>query len=144
MSKQFERNELKVVLAWFKENFPKAFPGRVKDIKPLQLGIMDEIIDFYDRLYYPPFSRKKLRAGLNYYTSSPAYLKAQVEGAMRVNLFGFDDEAVSASQAEYAKERLEQYKSNKNVSNEQAVEQGVSQEKEPVVSDESKQAAEQS
>ena len=110
MSKHIERNEQQAVILWFKEQFPKAFPARVSDIKPLQLGIMDEILEYYDRLDYPPFSKKKLRAGLNYYTASPAYLKSQVVGSIRVDLFGFDVEAVSDSQAEYAKERHQQYK----------------------------------
>ncbi len=113
MSKQIPKQEMQQVIAWFKEQFPKAFPARVKDIKPLQLGIMDEIMDFYDRLSYPPFSRKKLRAGLNYYTASPAYLKSQIAGKFRIDLFGFDGDAVTESQAEYAQERLAQYQKAK-------------------------------
>lgn len=110
MSKSTEKNELQEVLSWFKEQFPKAFPARVADINPLQLGIMDEILEFYERLDFPPFSKKKLRAALNYYTASPAYLKSQVKGSFRVDLFGFDVEPVSDSQAEYAKERNQKYK----------------------------------
>lgn len=109
MSKNTERNEHKAVISWFKEQFPKAFPRRVSEIKPLQLGIMDDIFDYCDRLNYPPFSKKKLRAALNYYTASPAYLKAQVVGVMRIDLFGFDVEPVTDSQADYAKERHQQY-----------------------------------
>lgn len=109
MSKNTERNEHKVIISWFKEQFPKAFPLKASNIKPLQLGIMDEILDYYDRLDYPPFSKKKLRSALNYYTASPSYLKTQVAGAMRVDLFGFDVEPVSDSQAEYAKERHQKY-----------------------------------
>ena len=113
MSKLFEKKELQEVVDWLKENFPKAFPSNAKRIKPLQLGIMDQIFEFYDRLSYPPFSKKRLRAGINFYTSSPAYLKSQQEGCFRVDLFGHDEEIVSSSQAEYAKERLEQYQKNK-------------------------------
>ena len=109
MSKNTERNEHKLIISWFKEQFPKAFPLRASDVRPLQLGIMDEILDYYDRLDYPPYSKKKLRAALNYYTASPSYLKTQVPGAMRVDLFGFDVEPVSESQAEYAKDRHQKY-----------------------------------
>lgn len=114
MSKHIEKKELQEVVAWFKEQFPKAFPAKASQVKPLQLGIMDEILEFFDRLSYPPFSKKKLRAGLNYYTSSPAYLKSQVSGAMRIDLFGFEVDAVEPSQAEYAAERLAQYQQKKN------------------------------
>ena len=110
MSKNTERSEHKAVIAWFKELFPKAFPQRISEIKPLQLGIMDDILDYHERIDYPPFSKKKLRSALNYYTASPAYLKAQVAGTMRVDLFGFDVESVSESQANYARERHQQYK----------------------------------
>ena len=110
MSKSIEKNELQDVLSWFKEQFPKAFPARVADISPLQLGIMDEILEFYERLDFPPFSKKKLRSALNYYTASPAYLKAQVSGVYRVDLFGFEVEEVTSEQAEYAKERHQKYK----------------------------------
>lgn len=109
MSKQIAKSELQEVISWFKEQFPKAFPHRVADIKPLQLGIMDEIMDFYDRLTYPPFSKKKLRAGLNFYTASPAYLKSQLAGVARIDLFGFESDVVTESQAEYANERFQKY-----------------------------------
>jgi len=120
MSKFAEKNEQQEVLAWFKEQFPKAFPARVADIKPLQLGIMDEIFEFYERLDFPPYSKKKLRAALNYYTASPAYLKSQVEGSFRVDLFGFDVEEVSESQAAYAKERHQKYKDARKTKSEPA------------------------
>lgn len=110
MSKQNDKNELQEVILWFKEQFPKAFSSKVAKIKPLQLGIMDEILDLYERLDYPPFSKKKIRAGLNFYTASPAYLKAQLVGKMRVDLYGYDVEEVNQSQADYAAERNQQYK----------------------------------
>jgi ProP effector len=109
MAKTIERSELQEIISWYKENFPKAFPARVSEIKPLQLGIMDEIMAFYDRMSYPPFSKKKLRAALNFYTSSPAYLKAQQPGAMRVDLFGFEVEPVQPEQAQYAQDKLQNY-----------------------------------
>lgn len=107
------KNELLEVIAWFKEHFPNAFPSKRSDIKPLQLGIMDDILDFYDRLDNPPFSKKKLRAGLNYYTSSPAYLLAQKEGCPRVDVFGFDADVVTRDQSEYAQQRLTQHRETK-------------------------------
>lgn len=110
------RNELQEAVDWLKEHFPKAFPRTAKKVRPLQLGIMDDILDFYDRLDTAPFSKKKLRSGLNFYTSSKAYLQAQSAGAMRVDLFGFDVEAVTAEQAAYSLEKLaSRYKQAKKV-----------------------------
>jgi len=102
------RNELFDVVDWLKEHFPLAFPRSAKQVRPLQLGIMEDILDFYDRLITPPFSKKRLRSGLNYYTSSKAYLLAQKAGVMRVNLYGFDVEPVTEEQAAYAQEKYQQ------------------------------------
>ncbi len=129
-SKQIEKNDLQEVISWFKEQFPKAFPDRVAKIKPLQLGIMDEIMDFYQRLDYPAFSKKKIRAGLNFYTASPAYLKAQLAGVMRVDLYGFDVDEVNQSQADYAKERHQQYKDLRKKKAEQSLAQKAAKEAE--------------
>lgn len=106
MNAAVSRNELYDVVDWFKELFPAAFPRKAKAVKPLQLGIIEQILDIYDRLDYPPFSKKKLRAGLNFYTSSKAYLKAQCAGAFRVDLYGNEETAVTEEQAQYAQEKL--------------------------------------
>lgn len=94
------------VSAWLVETFPKAFSRVRKQVKPLQLGIIEDVMDIYERLDVPPFSRKRLRSGLNFYTSSKAYLQAQVEGAWRVNILGQLVEPVSKEQAQYATEKL--------------------------------------
>ena len=94
------------VSAWLVETFPKAFSRVRKQVKPLQLGIIEDVMDIYERLDVPPFSRKRLRSGLNFYTSSKAYLQAQVEGAWRVNILGQPVEAVSKEQAQYAADKL--------------------------------------
>lgn len=102
------RKELHDVVNWLQECFPHSFPRDAKAIKPLQLGVMDELLDFYYRLDHPPFSRKKLRLGLNYYTSSPKYLLAQKAGESRVDLYGQEVEPVTDAQSQYAKEKYGQ------------------------------------
>ena len=101
------RQEMDEVIQWLHENFPQSFPREVKSIKPLQLGVMDELLDFFYRLDHRPFSKKKLRSGLNYYTTSPKYLLSQKLGQPRVNLYGEAVELVTEAQAEYAKEKHE-------------------------------------
>lgn len=100
-------HENQAVLLWFYEQFPQAFSARKKQVKPLQRGIMEDIVDIYERLDVAPFSRKRLRQGLNYYTSSKAYLLSQQEGVYRVDLFGNEVEKVDKAQAKYASERFQ-------------------------------------
>ncbi|WP_028389511.1 ProQ/FINO family protein [Legionella fairfieldensis] len=103
------------IIDWLVEHFPNAFFKKGSQVKPLQIGIFDEIIDFYERLDTPPFSRKALRDALSYYSSSPAYLKCQKAGVARVDLFGNEIDVVTEEQAKYAHQRHQQrYADKKN------------------------------
>ncbi|MDP3561275.1 MAG: ProQ/FinO family protein [Legionellaceae bacterium] len=102
---QHERQE---ALNWLLESFSAAFFPKVNQVKPLKLGIYEDIIDFYERLEHPPFSKKMLREALNYYSVSKAYLNCQKENAIRVDLFGNEAELVTKEQAEYAQLRLQE------------------------------------
>lgn len=93
---------------WLVEHFPTAFFKKSKHIKPLKIGIFDDIIDFYERLDTPPFSKKALREALNYYSASPAYLNAQKTDAARVDLYGNEVDVVTQDQAKYAYQRYQQ------------------------------------
>jgi ProP effector len=96
------------VIEWLSENFPAAFSTKAKFVKPLKIGIFDDIIDFYERLDSPPFSKKLLREALNYYSGSPAYLSCQVASASRVDLYGNEVDVVNEEQAKYARQRFQQ------------------------------------
>jgi ProP effector len=93
---------------WLIEHFPSAFFKQSRDIKPVKIGIFDEIVTFYDRLESPPFSKKKLREALNYYSSSPAYLTNQKIGVARVDLYGNEVDIVTEDQARYAYQRFQE------------------------------------
>jgi ProP effector len=93
-------------IAWLSEHFPAAFSVRARDIKPLKIGIFDDIIDFYERLDSPTMSKKQIREGLNYYSASPAYLKSQQCHAARIDLFGNELDEVTEAQAAYAAQRF--------------------------------------
>lgn len=93
---------------WLIEYFPAAFFKHSRDIKPLKIGIFDEIVAFYDRLESPPFSKKKIREALNYYSSSPAYLTNQKIGVARVDLYGNEVDIVTEDQAKYAYQRFQE------------------------------------
>ncbi|WED44659.1 ProQ/FinO family protein [Legionella cardiaca] len=103
------------IIDWLIEHFPSAFFKKGNQVKPLQIGIFDEIIDFYERLDTPPFSKKALREALSYYSSSPAYLNCQKPNVARVDLFGNEVDVVTEEQAKYAHQRYQQrYAEKKN------------------------------
>ena len=93
---------------WLAEHFPAAFFKKTSQIQPLKIGIFDDIIDFYERLDSPPFSKKILREALNYYSASPAYLSCQKADTARVDLFGNEVDVVTDEQAKYAYQRYQQ------------------------------------
>lgn len=118
-----KRDKLKII-DWLIEHFPAAFFKKARHIKPLKLGILDDIIDFYNRLDTPPFSKKTLRTGLSYYCTSPAYLSAQKPNCARLDLYGNEMDVVTEEQARYAQQRYErQYLSPRKPSTTKASEQ---------------------
>ena len=102
-----KKNKL-MTIDWLVENFPNAFFKKGKQVKPLKIGIFDDIIDFYERLESSPFSKKTLREGLNYYSASPAYLNCQKANTARVDLYGIEVDVVTEEQAKYAYQRYQQ------------------------------------
>ena len=102
------KTEKQKIVAWLIEQFPNAFFQKSHLVRPLKLGILEDIIDVYERLDSPPFSKKLLRESLNYYTMSRAYLAAQQPNAERIDLFGQPNGVVNSEQAEYAKKRFQE------------------------------------
>ncbi|KTD75178.1 ProQ/FINO family protein [Legionella waltersii] len=96
------------VIDWLIDNFPGAFFKKGNQVKPLKIGIFDDIIDFYERLDTPPFSKKSLREALNYYSASPAYLSCQKANAPRVDIYGNEIDVVTPEQAKYAYQRYQE------------------------------------
>ncbi|PJD95218.1 MAG: protein convertase [Legionella sp.] len=109
---QTKKDKLEII-DWLIEHFPQAFFKKRNQIKPLKIGIFDDIIDFYERLDTPPFSKKALREALSYYSASPAYLMCQKENAARVDIYGNEIELVTADQAKYAYQRYQERYANR-------------------------------
>jgi len=95
------------IIDWLVEHFPQAFFKKNNQVKPLKIGIFDDIIDFYERLDTPPFSKKSLREALSYYSASPAYLNCQKADAARVDIYGNEVDIVTPDQAKYAYQRFQ-------------------------------------
>lgn len=96
------------IIDWLIEHFPSAFFKKGNQIKPLKIGIFDDIIDFYERIDSPPFSKKSLREALSYYSASPAYLCCQKENTPRVDIYGNEVDVVTSEQAKYAYQRYQE------------------------------------
>jgi len=106
-SKKMTKKDKSMIIDWLVEHFPSAFFKQTRSIKPLQIGIFEEIYHFYNRLDAPFFSKKALRDTLSYYCTSPAYLSCQKSGTARVDLFGNEVDVVTEEQAKYAQQRYE-------------------------------------
>lgn len=102
------KKDKQIIIDWLIEYFPNAFFKKGTQIKPLQIGIFDDIVEFYERLDSPPFSKKALREALSYYSASPAYLKCQKANVARIDLYGNDTDVVTEEQAKYAFQRYQQ------------------------------------
>ena len=96
------KKEIHVIIDWLIEQFPQAFFKKSVKVKPLQIGIFEDIVDYYERLDIPPFSKKQLRDAIAYYSASPAYLNAQKPQTARVDLYGNEVDVVTDDQAKYA------------------------------------------
>ncbi len=101
------RKEKRQIIEWLIEHFPEAFSKSPTQIKPLKIGIYDDIADYYDRLDTPSFSKKMLKEALSYYSGSPSYLLNQKVNTPRVDLFGNEVDVVTEAQSRYANERYE-------------------------------------
>jgi ProP effector len=102
-----KKNKLEVI-DWLIEYFPNAFFRKPSQVRPLKIGVFDDILDFYARLDSPPFSKKSLREGLSYYSSSKAYLRCQTKDAARVDIYGNEVDVVSEEQAHYAHKKFQE------------------------------------
>lgn len=102
------KKDKQLLIDWLIEHFPNAFFKKGNQIKPLKIGVFDDIIDFYERLDSPPFSKKALREALSYYSASPAYLNCQKENAARIDIYGNEVDIVTQEQAKYAHQRYQE------------------------------------
>jgi sRNA-binding protein len=80
--------------------FPLAFSTEPRDVKPLAIGIRQQI---YARC---TFSHRSVGDALWRYTNSPAYLRTITEGAPRVDLDGATSGNVTPMEAAHAAERI--------------------------------------
>lgn len=102
-------------LMWLAEQFPLAFDNSQR-IRPLKLGIMQDILQLADMAAAAGISKSKLREAVVIFTRRIDYLTCIKAKEMRINLYGEDVSRVTEEEAENAvikiKKRIE-----KNIKN---------------------------
>lgn len=102
-------------LQWLQNKFPAAFDNRVQ-IRPLNIGIMNEILQYAEEAKEAGISKSKLREAVVLYTRRLDYLACLKARELRIDLLGKPSEPVSEEDADNAagkiKKRIE--KSLKN------------------------------
>jgi ProP effector len=87
-------------LAELTRQFPAAFSAEPAHVKPLKIGILRDIYA------QSVVSHRRLAAAVRSYCNSVPYLKVSKEGAARFDLAGEPAGAVTAAEAESARNRL--------------------------------------
>jgi ProP effector len=95
-------------LDWLISYFPNTFSKKPKEIKPLKIGILDDIYAFYNCLQHPEVTKQDIKNAIQYYSSSVLYLANQKENEPRIDLYGQEVDVVNKEQAKYAQQRYEQ------------------------------------
>jgi ProP effector len=99
------KRRAQAMLATLVERFPRCFTP--EQPKPLKIGIDQDIItEMLGSSKASLAFETDLRGAMRFYTGSPAYLQALVEGATRVDLAGGPAGIVKAPHAGFAKYRL--------------------------------------
>ena len=106
---QKEKNKCKLArlkaLAWLAEKFPEAFCNQVR-IRPLKIGIMDDIIRFTEEASAAGISKSKLREAVVVFTRRIDYLTCLKAREMRIDLYGNPTGEVTEEEAEKATNKI--------------------------------------
>ena len=108
MSNAFTKKDYLQTLDWLMNYFPNAFSNKPKEIKPLKIGILEDIYAFYECLQHPEVSKAQIKYAIQHYSGSILYLSCQKEQTPRIDLFGHEVDIVNKEQAKYAEMRQQQ------------------------------------
>ncbi|HAF87742.1 MAG TPA: activator of prop osmoprotectant transporter [Legionellales bacterium] len=92
-------------LNWLAQTFPAAFDVKTH-IRPLKIGIVDDILSYLDKHPTPTISRAKVRQALVVLTRRIDYLTCLKAQEMRVDLNGEPTTHVTAAEANSAREMI--------------------------------------
>lgn len=88
-------------LQWLQNKFPAAFDNRLQ-IRPLNIGIMNEILQYAEEAETAGISKSKLREAVVLYTRRLDYLACLKARELRIDLLGNSSFPVSEDEAERA------------------------------------------
>lgn len=108
MTNPFSKADYIHTLEWLITFFPNTFSKKNKEVKPLKIGILEDIYSFYDCLKHPEVSKTDIKQAIQHYSASLTYLACQKENTARVDIYGQEVDVVNAEQAKYAQTRYEQ------------------------------------
>lgn len=92
-------------LHWLQNRFPAAFDNRTQ-IRPLNVGIMSEILSYAEQAGLLGISKSKLREAVVLYTRRLDYLACLKARELRVDLMGNPSVQVSEEEAERAAAKI--------------------------------------
>lgn len=109
---QPKKHTAKEIIEFLNKKFPKCFFVENESIRPIKLGIIEDIVAVLgDEIgSEKEFSKTTIRRGLKAYANSYAYLKSCKEGAKRLDLDGNEGEELISEHIEYAAKRVEEIK----------------------------------
>ena len=95
-------------LLWLKQQFPDAFDNSTR-IRPLKIGIMNDIFQYTEQAEKAGISRSKLREAVVLFTRRLDYLTTLKAQEMRIDLHGNPVCLVSPSEAEIAANKIKKH-----------------------------------
>ena len=107
MSNTFSKSDYLHTLEWLIAFFPNTFSRKPKEIKPLKIGILEDLYAFHNCLTHPEVSKNDIKLAITHYSSSSIYLASQKENVARIDLYGQEVDVVNHEQAKYAQQRFE-------------------------------------
>ncbi len=105
VQREKSREAVRHVLSWLSNTFPKAFNVEGA-IRPLKVGILQDILAYAEQHEGLPFSKAKLRKALVVFTRRMEYLTCVKMRDKRIDLNGEEIETVSEEEAKLAVLRI--------------------------------------
>ncbi len=106
-------------LKWLAEEFPNTFNTELK-VRPLKIGIVNDLIAYIDKHHIKTISRSKLRKALVVFTRRMEYLVCLKHQEFRVDLEGNEVAQVTKEEASQAQEKIRSHV-EKNIRGKQQV-----------------------
>lgn len=112
---QSSKEAKKVAFDWLVNTFPNAFSHEKEAIKPLKVGIINDIFRHLLSLKPAPVSRSKVRQVIQHYARRIPYLKQLQVAAVRVDLAGQPAGTVTVEEEAAAQRKIKRTLYRKNL-----------------------------